>query len=454
MSNNLNPAAPTPSPKLMIEPDNADDAPLNRFHLKITALTFGANFSDGYALGGIGIALAFIAPQMNLGPVWQGILGASMLLGIFAGSMVLGWLGDVFGRRRVYMLDFILIAVASAAQFFVEGPTELLILRLLIGFGIGADYALGPTLVAEFVPRRFRGALLASLTVMWTVGYVVAYFVGTWLAELSPHAWRWLLASGTIPALLVLILRIGTPESPRWLISKGRLDEARAIAARYLGGHLDVDRIAGERSTTPYRYRDFFGPKYRRRTAFGILFFNCQVIPYFAIYTFLPLLMVKVGLDGREFFAGAVLNVFLLVGGVAGLWWVAKMSRRSLLIWSFLVMAIALSIVAIGPNGPLPLVLAAFAVFTFVMSGASNLEHVYPPELFPTELRGSGVGLLNAASRIGSAVGTFVLPITLAAYGLTASMIGLVVVLLIGAVSSAYMAPETARLSLEECAEV
>ncbi|WP_458320012.1 MFS transporter [Mycolicibacterium brisbanense] len=454
MSNNLDPAASIPSPTLMTAPHNGDDAPLNRFHVKITALTFGANFSDGYALGGIGIALAFIAPQMNLGPVWQGILGASMLLGIFAGSIVLGWLGDVFGRRRVYMLDFVLIAVASAAQFFVEGPTQLLVLRLLIGFGIGADYALGPTLVAEFVPRRFRGGLLASLTVMWTVGYVVAYFIGTWLAELSPDAWRWLLASGTIPALLVLVLRIGTPESPRWLISKGRLDEARAIAARFLGGHLDVDQIAAERPAAPYRYRDFFGPKYRRRTAFGILFFNCQVIPYFAIYTFLPLLMVKVGLEGREFFAGAVLNVFLLLGGVAGLWWVAKMSRRGLLVWSFLVMAVALAIVAVGPNGPLPLVLAAFAVFTFVMSAASNLEQVYPPELFPTELRGSGVGLLNAASRIGSAVGTFVLPIALASYGLTASMVGLVIVLLIGAVSSAIMAPETARLSLEECAEV
>lgn len=454
MTNNLSSAAPNPSPTPMTATHSADDAPLNRFHLKITALTFGANFSDGYALGGIGIALAFIAPQMNLGPVWQGVLGASMLVGIFAGSMVLGWLGDMFGRRRVYMLDFVLIAVASAAQFFVEGPTELLILRLLIGFGIGADYALGPTLVAEFVPRRFRGGLLASLTVMWTVGYVVAYFVGTWLAETSPDAWRWLLASGTIPAVIVLILRIGTPESPRWLITKGRLDEAREIAARYLGGHLDVDRIAAERPKTPYRYRDFFGPKYRRRTAFGILFFNCQVIPYFAIYTFLPVLMVKVGLDGREFFAGAVLNVFLLIGGVVGLWWIAKMSRRGLLVWSFLVMALTLSIVALGPNGPLPLVLAAFAVFTFVMSAASNLEQVYPPELFPTELRGSGVGLLNAASRVGSAVGTFLLPITLSAFGLTASMIGLVVVLLIGAVSSAFMAPETARLSLEECAEV
>ncbi|MFC9362917.1 MFS transporter [Rhodococcus sp. NPDC057014] len=453
-SSNLtsSPVGGSPPPGTTAPPaGTADDGPLSRFHVKITALTFGANFSDGYALGSIGIALTAIAPQMSLGPVWQGVLGASMLIGIFFGSVILGWLGDKFGRRRVYMLDFLLIAVTSLAQFFVDGPVALLVLRLLIGFGVGADYALGPTLVAEFVPRRFRGGLLASLTVMWTVGYVVAYFAGTYLVQLSDDSWRWLLASGTIPALVVLILRIGTPESPRWLISKGRLAEAREIANAYLGGFLDVEKIAAEQPPEPARYRDFFGRKYRRNTAFGMLFFNCQVIPYFAIYTFLPILMLEIGLGDREFLGGALLNLFLLLGGIAGLWFVAKMSRRHLLISSFLIMAVSLAVVAIGPDGPLPLVLGAFIIFTFVMSGASNLEQVYPPELFPTELRGSGVGLLNGGSRIGSAAGTFLLPIALSSFGLTASMLGLVIVLVVGAVSSLLMAPETAHLALEDC---
>ncbi|MGB3697277.1 MAG: MFS transporter [Gordonia sp. (in: high G+C Gram-positive bacteria)] len=391
---------------------------------------------------------------MGLGAVWQGVLGASMLAGIFVGSVVLGWMGDRFGRRRVYLLDFVLIAVASVAQFFVDGPVMLLVLRLLIGFGVGADYALGPTLVAEFVPRRFRGGMLATLTVMWTAGYVVAFFIGSYMVNKSDDSWRWLLASGAIPAVVVLLLRIGTPESPRWLISKGRLDEARAIATKFLNGHLDVDRIAAEQPQEPARYRDFFGKRYRRRTIFGMLFFNCQVIPYFAIYTFLPLLMVMIGLDDQEYLGGVVLNIFLLVGGIAGLWFVARMSRRRLLVGSFWIMAVALAVVALGAGGPLPLsvVLIAFIVFTFVMSAASNLEQVYPPELFPTELRGSGVGLLNGASRIGSAIGTFLLPLSLSAFGLTASLLGLTAVLIIGALTSMRMAPETAHLSLEECA--
>ncbi|MDV6271038.1 MFS transporter [Rhodococcus globerulus] len=423
---------------------------MSRFHLRITALTFGANFSDGYALGGIGIVLTVLTPAMGLSSLWQGILGSSMLVGVLVGSVVCGWLADRFGRRLVYQLDFIVIAVASAAQFFVDGPMWLLVLRLIIGFGVGADYALGPTMVTEFVPTRYRGGLLASLTVMWTVGYVAAFFIGSWLVNLSPDAWRWMLASGAIPALVVLLLRIGTPESPRWLIEKGRIEEARIVSARFLDGTLDIDKLASESSPAePARYRDLFSVKHRKNTAFGIIFYNCQVIPYFAIYTFLPAILVLLGMEDG-FSSGAILNIFLLFGGIAGLWAIAKIDRRPLTIYSFVIMAVTLTIVSVGTSWPMGVVVLAFAVFTFVMSGASNLDQVYPAELFPTRLRATGVGFLNGASRLGSAAGTFLLPVALSAFGLTATMLVLVAILVIGAVCSVLMAPETAHLSTEE----
>ncbi|WP_231644785.1 MFS transporter [Sciscionella sediminilitoris] len=426
-----------------------DDVPLNRFHLKITALTFGANFSDGYHLGTIGIALAAIAPQMHLGAAWQGLLGASALIGIFAGSIALGWLGDRIGRQLLYLLDFLLIAIASVLQFFVTGPVELFVLRLLIGIGIGADYALGPTLVAEFVPRKHRGGMLASLTVLWTVGYVAAYFLGNYLVNLGPDAWRWLLMTGAVPAVLVLVLRIGTPESPRWLISKGRIDEARAIIAKYIGKGVDIEAIAAEPNENAGGYRELFGRAHLKKTVFGIVFYNCQVIPYFAIYTFLPIMLVKVGFGEDEFFGNALLNLFLLAGGIGGLWLVAKLSRRRLLIWSFVVLTASLGVISLWPDGPIPLIFGLFLIFTFVMSASSNLDQVYPPELFPTELRGSGVGLLNGASRLGSAAGTFLLPIAISGIGFGASMLCLTAILLIGTVTTVAMAPETRDLNLK-----
>jgi putative MFS transporter len=436
------------------DPDAAhsyDDAPLNRFHLKITALTFGANFSDGYHLGTIGIALTLIAPQMHLGAAWQGLLGASALIGIFAGSIGIGWAADRIGRQRLYMLDFLLITVASAAEFFVQGPVALLVLRLLIGFGIGADYAIGPTLVAEFCPRRQRGFLLASLTAMWTVGYIAAYFLGNYLVGLGPDGWRWLLASSALPAAAVLVLRIGVPESPRWLISKGRIEEARAVVTRYIGAGVDFDSLLRRRGEAERKagYRDLFSRRQWRKTAFGVLYYNCQVIPYFAIYTFLPIVMERFGLADESFLGNGLLNAFLLLGSIAGLWFVARFSRRGFVIASFVVMAVALGPLGLWPDAPRLLLFGLFLVFTFTMSAASNLDQVYPPELFSTELRSSGVGLLNGLSRVGSAIGTFLLPISVDTLGFSASMTALAATLVLGAVVSLAWAPETGDLALD-----
>lgn len=430
-----------------------DDVPLNRFHLRITALTFCANYSDGYELGIISIALPVIAAQLGFGTVWEGLLGASALLGIFLGSVIVGWAADKVGRQRLYTWNFLLIALASAAEFFVQGPVELFVLRLLIGIGIGADYALGPTLVAEFVPRRYRGGLLASLTVLWTVGYVVAFFLGNYLVDLGDDAWRWLLASSSVPALAVVLLRLGVPESPRWLLSQGRVEQARAVVRRLGGDEGAFESLArAGRSTgdaVKARYRDLFGPKYRRRTAFGIVFYNAQVVPYFAIYTFLPLVLLKMGIGGEDTTSDGLLNLFLLAGSFAGLWFVAKATRRGLTIWSFVVLIVSLAPMAVWPDAPTALLFPLFLVFTFTMSAAVNLDQVYPPELFPTDLRSSGVGLLNGMSRVGSAIGTFLLPLSLDHFGFSPTMLVLTLVLVGGLLASLAWAPETKNAPLD-----
>ncbi|WP_432850428.1 MFS transporter [Amycolatopsis sp. CA-161197] len=427
-----------------------DDVPLNRFHLRITALTFCANYSDGYELGIISIALPLIASQLGFGTVWEGLLGASALIGIFLGSIVVGWAADKIGRQRLYTVDFLLIAVASAAEFFVTSPTQLFVLRLLIGIGIGADYALGPTLVAEFVPRKYRGGLLASLTVLWTVGYVAAFFLGNYVVSLGGESWRWLLASSSIPAIAVVLLRIGVPESPRWLLSQGRVDQARAVVRR-LRGDVEAfeDLVRNHVSARRVRYRELFGKKYWRNTAFGTIFYNAQVVPYFAIYTFLPLVLLKMGVGEEDTTSDGLLNLFLLAGSLGGLWLVAKMSRRGLTIWSFVVLIATMAPMAIWPDAPTALLFPLFLVFTFTMSAAVNLDQVYPPELFPTDLRSSGVGLLNGLSRVGSAIGTFLLPLALDGIGFSPTMLILTLVLVGGLVVSLLWAPETKNSTMD-----
>lgn len=432
-----------------IEATAFDDVPLNRFHLRITALTFCANYSDGYELGIISIALPVIASRLGFGSVWEGLLGASALIGIFLGSIFVGWAADKIGRQRLYSLDFLLIAVSSAAEFFVANPEQLFILRLLIGFGIGADYALGPTLVAEFVPRKYRGGLLASLTVLWTVGYVAAFFLGNYLVSLSANSWRGLLATSCIPAISVVLLRMGVPESPRWLLTQGRVEQARAVVRRLGGDLLAFEAFEGSyRAARKVRYRELFGRKYWRNTAFGSIFYNAQVVPYFAIYTFLPLVLLKMRV-GDDNTSNGLLNLFLLLGSFGGLWLVAKMSRRGLTIWSFVVLIVTMAPMSIWPDAPTALLFPLFLAFSFTMSAAVNLDQVYPPELFSTDLRSSGVGLLNGLSRIGSAIGTFLLPLALNGIGFSPTMLILTLVLAGGLLASVLWAPETKNAALE-----
>ncbi|GAA2428737.1 MFS transporter [Streptomyces mauvecolor] len=420
-----------------------DEAPLRPFHLRVTATTFGANFSDGYALGMIGAVLATLTDARHLSGVWQGLLGASALIGLFFGSIVLGRVGDIIGRQKLYIYNFVLITIASALQLWARDPALLFTLRLLIGFGLGADYAVGPTMLSEFAPRRLRGVLLGSLTVMWTVGYVLAGILGTYLGKSQDAAYL-LLASGAVPALLVLLLRIGTPESPSWLISQGRVAEARDIARKYLKAELGPAEAApaARGTSTSAAYRELFSPGQARRTWFGTVFYSAQVLPYFAIYTFMPTILAALHVPDPDL-QNLLLNLFLLGGGIIGLWFLQKTGRRPLTIVTFGIMTAALALMGAFAHASTIALMVPFLVYTFVMAGASNLTQVYPAELYPTHLRATGVGFLNGTSRIASAVGTFILPVSLEHLGLSGSMYWLAAVLLVGMLVSLAWAPET-----------
>jgi putative MFS transporter len=429
-----------------------DDAPLNKFHIRITALTFGSNFSDGYALGIIGMALSLLSPQMKLNPMWDGLIGSSALIGLFFGSLLLGGLSDKIGRQKIFLTNFLIISVASALQFFVKDPVTLFSLRILIGFALGGDYAVGSTLLAEFAPRKYRGILLSCLNVLWTVGYVLSNVVGYYLEKTGPESWRWMLVSATVPAVIVLIMRLGTPESPRWLVKMGRNEEAREIVRKFIGPNAVMAENVAKNTDVKYRFMDLFNKQLWKRTAFGGLFYVCQVVPYFAIYTFLPTILDKMGFK-ETFSIDMLLNVFLLVGSIAGLWCTEKLSRRGFTIYSFIILTVSLFVLSLLPASSHGFAIMLFAIFTFVMSAASNLTLVYPAELFPTEIRGTGVGVVTAISRVGSAIGTFLLPMSVNSFGMTLSMIAMAIILLIGTFVSIAWAPETKSLSLNEASD-
>lgn len=427
-----------------------DDAPLNKFHFKMTTLTFGGHFTDGYVLGMIGIALTLLTPQYDLSPLWVGLIGSSALIGLFFGSLILGRIADIIGRQKVFSLNFIIIIVTSFLQFFADTPVELFVLRVLLGFGLGGDYSVGHTMLAEVLPRKQRGAVLGSFSVIWTMGFVLATVVGFFMTDIGPEAWRWMLSSAVLPGVLIFIMRIGTPESPRWLVNQGRVDEARQIVKKYIGQNIELD------DETPVKtkgsFSDLFSKKMRVRTAFNCIFYLCIIVPYWAIYTFLPSILEALGLHGN-FGTDLLLNLVLFIGSFLGIYLTIKLSTRAFLNGSFIFLSISLLLLSLLPSGS-ALMIITFVGFTLVMSAVCNLTASIPPESFPTALRSSGVGLATSVSKIGSAIGTFLLPISISEFGIQPSMLVLTGVLIIGTIVSIAWAPETKSLSLGDASNI
>ncbi|MCA4132488.1 MFS transporter [Arthrobacter sp. M4] len=435
-----------------------DEAKLSKFHLKTAVAGSAGQFCDGYVLGIIAPALPLFAATREVSPLMSGLLGASALVGLFLGASFFGWLTDKIGRKTLFIADMVAIVILSLAQIGVESAGMLFALRLLLGIAVGADYAVGPTVIAEFSPKKYRGALLASGPAIWTVGYVASFVVGSTMANTTTDSWRWMLVSGAVPAIVLVFVRFGIPESPRWLVEKGRMDQALAVIRKHiepnatmaditqadLSGHITAKN---ERPT-----KLLMEPFHRRRLAFVCLFWFCQVVPYFAVFTFLPTILESLS-TGSAFTQTLTVNIFLLVGGALGVYAIGRVGRRPYALASFTVLALSTAGLGIWANAPLWYIVVCFAFFALVSSAMSSLDIVYPTELFPTEIRGTAMGIAVAFSRIGAAVGTFLLPIGMASWGVQSVTLITAAVAAVGLFACLAWAPETRGLTLTAAAK-
>ncbi|MBK5009837.1 MFS transporter [Pseudomonas sp. S60] len=422
-----------------------EDLPLSRFHIRTVFSGTGGQFSDGFVLGIIGIAVSMAAGPLQLNALWMGLLGAASLAGLFLGSLIAGPLADRFGRRTIFAWDMLLFAVISASQFFVTSPEQLLVLRLLLGLVLGFDYVVSKSLVTEFAPRRYRGRLLSVLAAAWAAGYVAAYLVGFAIRDIGPDAWRLMLALSGVPALLILPLRLGVPESPIWLMARGRSQEALAIVHAKFGPHVSLPAASPSQQTRG-GFRELMSKRWRRNTLVGCVFYTCQVIPFFALGTFSPRVLEALNVQDK-FVGGLVYNVLLMLGALLGLLIIDRISRRAFLVGTFYLSAVGLAALAWAGFGPMGTIIA-FGFFACVLAAAVNLEFVYPGELFPTHLRASGIGVAVAASRFGSAFATFLLPIAVQHLGVHTALGVCVGVLVFGGVFCHLFAPETSKEQL------
>jgi putative MFS transporter len=422
----------------------ADRDQARRFLRRLTIATGGGMFIDGFVFASVAAALAgkAMTSQLGITSVWASLISSSTLIGTFVGGLCIGYLTDRIGRRRMFTIDLIAFLIFALAMFLVSAPWQLFAIGLFMGVAIGGDYSIGSPLLAEFAPSVKRGNYLGVLEILWNVGYVIAYLIGYLINTHWPNGWHVILAASAVPAAICLIIRHGLPESPRWLLSKGRRDEAITILHTALGETADLSDFHAEQEEAT-SYGILFDRDYRQRTIFVCTFWICIVLPYFAIVFFQPTVLGDLGLGSNALLGALFGTCVALVGAVTGWFLVDRVGRRKILIAPMFLCAACLFIVSLDHSLPAGVAVVSFFGYLYFYGIMSILPGIYPDEVFPTSVRTSGVGLASAASRMGAAAGTFLLPLSLHHLGLSWSMTFMGAVSLIGGITSFAWAPET-----------
>ncbi|MDR4946018.1 MFS transporter [Neobacillus cucumis] len=429
-----------------------EEMPLSRFHYKMFAYSSGSTFLDGYIVGIIAIALSVIQKQIDLSVTMIGLLGTGTLAGMLIGGVFGGYLTDLLGRKKMFLLDMAVMLIVSILQFFVNDPMQLVILRFILGIAVGADYPIAGALMTEFSPAKNRGSLLGGLNGLWYIGYASSNLVGYLMVSIGDTSWRWMLASSAVPVLLMLVSRLNMPESPRWLASKGREKEANAIVQKIFGENVIMSAEPETKEKTTYL--DMFRNGNGKLVFFVTAFYSLQVLPLYGINTYIPEILEKFGFANgtREYLGAAILNIIYLAGLLPALRLVEKYGRRPTIIWPFLICSIALILLGAtsGLKMPFVFILALFVIYGSVNNAMGAHCWIYPFELFPTNIRGTAGGFTTGMARIASSIGTFFSPAIMANYGLAPTLYICGAVLFIGFLVCLFMAPETKNMSLTE----
>ncbi len=429
---------------------------MSPFQKKITFFGSGGPFLDGYVLVIIGLALMQLVPAWNLTDAETGLLGAATLIGVLIGGPMGGLITDKMGREKMYVIDIITIILLSVAQYFVADITQLAVLRFLIGLAIGADYPIASTLVTEFSTKDHRGFMVGLLNCIWYVGAVAASIVGYILLQVSDEGWRWMLCSAAIPGIILLLGRLGTPESPIWLANKGKKKEARKVLDKVFP-NMDISEFLAELEVPPVKtnYKKLLHPVYLKRIIYCGGFYAGYTIPVFAISTFGPQIFEALGLVGDLWIVAYVLsNLFFVIGCIPALWLVESWGRRPLNIRSFSAMTVGMLILGFFHDYGITFIAIGFILFCLAQGGPAVECWIVPNEVFPTELRSLGTGLSTAGSRVGAAIGTYLVPSMLTGLGVGNTMLVMAGVCLAAVILTVALAEETKGKTLAETSAI
>ena len=414
---------------------------------------------DAMDVGLISYVMAALAATWKLENTQLSWIGSIGFVGMMIGASVGGLLADRLGRRNVFALTLLVYGLATGAAAFSTGVAMLIVLRFIVGLGLGAELPVASTLVSEYAPQRIRGRMVVWLESFWAVGWIMAALLGYFLVPRQIGGWpgwRWALLVGIVPAFYALVVRHGLPESVRFLESKGRLAEAER-SVRQFESQSNVAPPAGFEvavtetplSIEPSRERiSIFSPSLRKRTIalWSVWFF--VNLSYYGAFTWLPTLLFRQGHSlVRSFEYTLIITLAQLPGYAVAAWLIEKWGRRPTLATFLLGSGVAAGL--FGLQSSTAGILLAGMALSFFNLGAWGALYAIGPEIYPTAMRGTGTGAAAAAGRVAAIIAPLGVPFLLAGGG-SPLVFGVFAVSFAVAASSALLLPERSQLSMVE----
>lgn len=432
--------------------------PFCRWHARPRIAMGSATFFDAFNSLSLAFALPILIRLWHISPREIGILIAAGYVGQLAGALLFSSLAEKYGRVRSAAAAVAILSVMTLACAVAGNFTMLLVYRLVQGIGVGGEMPVAAAYISELSRARGRGRFFLLYEMIFPVGLMATGQVGAWLVP--AFGWNSIFWIGSIPCLIITVLVARLPESPRWLISRGRLAEAEAIIGRMeaAAGRKDLSPEP-EPSTPsapvlqPTRWAELLSGFYRKRTLIIWVLWASAFFVANGLNNWMPSLYNTVyHLGLRESLRAASLtNVAQVIILLVCAFTIDRIGRRAWTAAAFVAGAACLAILAlVAAHSVLSLIVLGTLSYGIIGS-ANAVLYLYTPEVYPTRMRAIGTGLATSWLRIGSAVGPALVGLLLAARGIDSVFLMFTGVAAVGALAACGMV-ETRGQRLEELA--
>jgi MFS transporter, PHS family, inorganic phosphate transporter len=449
--------------------DALDESGVSRFQWKIMFVSGMGFFTDAYDLFVIGIVVYLLKTEWTLSTSQVSWLNSATLLASAVGAIVFGRIADMFGRKRIYGYEVLILAIGAIASAFAPNYVFLLVCRVILGIGIGGDYPVSATIMSEYSGKQSRGRMVGLVFAMQGAGLIVGPLIASIL--LGSHisddtTWRILLGLGAIPGLAVFYLRRQIHETPRFAMAGGATEEAQAaIAAATGSGPAPVN--AGESSARhPQGALDGFGILARNQRmllwligtagAWALLDF-CYYGNSISSPEILALLSPKATELHNVLVQLAIFAVFAVPGYFVAIALLDRTGRKRIQMLGFAVMALMFLAIGVIPSvtkNAWPFLILFGVSYFFTEFGPNTTTFVYPAEIFPVEVRTTGHGISAGFGKLGAFLGAFLFPDFLASsLGIRGAEVIAGIVAVVGLALTFALLPEPKGKSLEELSE-